>query len=677
MIRDKSQFNPKGQLRMSSEDFRQGIIIVLSAIGLFLVVNHVFYLGFLGALELENSYSYFLMAIFLSMVFLIYPLRKGAKRKEGILFWLDFSAFLIMVGICIYFGLCGYDILMKGWGACAAGFAPRHMIVLSVILWAAIIETTRRTGGLVLVVVVTIISLYPLIAECMPGPLKGAGFSFSSTIAYHIMSPDSALGVPMKVVGELLVGYLIFGTTLVITGGGDFFIKLAMALLGQYRGGVAKVAILASSFFGTLSGSAVANVVTTGSITIPMMKKAGYEPHFAGAVEACASNGGQIMPPVMGAVAFVMAAMLNISYFEVAAGAAVPALLYYFGIFIQVDGRAVYKGLAGVPRSELPPLKQTLKEGWFYLIALVFLIILLFYRLESQAPFYVSIWLLLVANIRRETRFNLKKIKEFFTNVGEMISQLVPLLAAVGMIIGSLAMTGISHALPSELLHLAGDNLPLMLFVTALACFILGMGMTPIAVYIFTAIILAPALVEMGLNEFAVHMFLLYNGLLAFITPPVCIAVYPAATLAGAPFMKVGWASVRLGAVLFIIPFFFILEPALLLRGSLLRILYTIGTASIGVFLLASAIEGYLIGIGKLKTDGRTSPVIRYLYYLLRMGMLMGGFLITMPGFRTDLIGLLIAIAVITTLIVLKRMIRRADFSAQPEAAIRPSQFKT
>jgi TRAP transporter 4TM/12TM fusion protein len=657
--RDKSQFSPKGQLRISYRGFRQGIIIILSAIGLFLVVNHVFYLGLLGVLELENSYSYFLMAIFLSMVFLIYPLQKAEKRESSILLWLDFFGFLIIGIICFYFGLNGYDILMKGWGACSAGFAPQHLIMLSIVLWAAIIETVRRTGGMVLVVIVTAISLYPLVAEYMPGPLKGAGFSFESTIAYHIMSPDSALGIPMKVVGGLLVGYLVFGTTLVITGGGDFFIMLAMGLLGQYRGGIAKVAILASSFFGTLSGSAVANVVTTGSITIPMMKKAGYEPHFAGAVEACASNGGQIMPPVMGAVAFVMSAMLNITYFEVALGAVVPALLYYFGIFIQVDGRAVYKGLMGIPRSELPSLKKTLKDGWFYVVALVLLIILLFYRLESQAPFYVSVWLLLVANIRRGTRFNFAKIKEFLSNIAEMISQLVPLLGAVGMIIGSLAMTGISHALPSELLHLAGHNLPMMLFVTAFACFILGMGMTPIAVYIFTAVILAPALVEMGLNEFAVHMFLLYNGLLAFITPPVCIAVYPAAAIAGAKFMKVGWAAVRLGAVLFIIPFFFILEPALLLRGSPLRILYTIGTASVGVFLLASSIEGYLIGMGKLQAIGRASSVLTYLYYLLRIGMFMGGFLITMPGFRTDLIGLIMTISVVIILIVLKRLIER------------------
>jgi TRAP transporter 4TM/12TM fusion protein len=673
MARNKSQSTPKGQLRISLEVFRQGIIVILSAIGLFLIINRVFYLGILGPLELENTYNYFLMSIFLSLVFIISPLKKGTRQDRGVLFWLDSFWFLIMIGICTYFGLNGYSMLMKGWGASA----PKHMIILSIILWAAIIETTRRTGGLILAIIVTIISLYPLIAESMPGLLKGAGFSFESTVAYHIMSPDSALGIPIRVVGELLAGYLIFGIVLVISGGGDFFIKLAMSLLGDFRGGIAKVAILASAFFGTLSGSAVANVVTTGSITIPMMKRAGYEPHFAGAVEACASNGGQLMPPVMGAVAFVMAAMLNISYFEVALGAAVPALLYYFGIFIQVDGRAVYEGLRGVPRAEIPSLKKTLKEGWFYLISLVILTILLYYRMEAQAPFYASVWLLFVGNIRRQTRLNLKKLRESFNDLAEMMCQLVPLLAAIGMIIGSLAMTGIAHALPSELLHLSGKNLHLLLFLTAVACFILGMGMTAIAVYIFTAVIMAPPLVELGLNEFAVHMFLLYNGILAFITPPVCIAVYPAAAIAGANFMKVGWAAVRLGAVLFIIPFFFVVEPALLLRGPLAHVIYTVSTAFIGVLLLASSIEGYLIGIGKLKTPEGTGPFRTWLSYLIRVGLFVGGFLITMPGWLTDLIGLLITIFVLSVQVVLKRSVRKDSLFLPSEVPIPPSQFKT
>jgi TRAP transporter 4TM/12TM fusion protein len=673
MDQSKSESTPKGQLRISLETLRQGIIVLLSAIGLFLIVDRVFYLGILGPLEVDNSYNYFLMSIFLSLVFIISPSKKGITQKRSVFFWVDWFCFFIMMGVCFYFGLNGYDILMKGWGASA----PKHMIILSIILWAAILETTRRTGGLVLAIIVTIISLYPLIAEGMPGLLKGAGFSFNSTVAYHIMSPDSALGIPIRVVGELLAGYLVFGIVLVATGGGDFFIKLAMTLLGNFRGGIAKVAILSSAFFGTLSGSAVANVVTTGSITIPMMKKAGYEPHFAGAVEACASNGGQLMPPVMGAVAFVMAAMLNISYFEVALGAAVPALLYYFGIFIQVDGRAVYKGLRGVPRAEIPSLKKTLKEGWFYLVSLVILIIFLYYRMEAQAPFYASVWLLFVGNIRRQTRFTPMKLKRSFNDLAEMLCQLVPLLAAIGMIIGSLAMTGIAHALPSELLHLSGNNLNFLLFLTAVSCFILGMGMTAIAVYIFTAVIMAPPLVELGLNEFAVHMFLLYNGILAFITPPVCIAVYPAAAIAGTNFMKVGWAAVRLGAVLFFIPFLFVVEPALLLRGPFIHVIYTVGTAFTGVFLLASSIEGYLIGVGILKAEKGAGLFRTSLCYVLRAGLLIGGFLITMPGWRTDLIGALIAIFVLSIQIVLNRSLKRAGLFAKKELLIPPSEFKT
>jgi TRAP transporter 4TM/12TM fusion protein len=660
MAGNKSQSTPKGQLRISLEVLKQGIIIFLSAIGLFLIIDRVFYLGILGPLELENSYNYFLMSIFLSLVFITSPLKKGANQRS-LFFWLDCFCFLITIGICTYFGLNGYNILMKGWGASA----PKHMIILSIILWAAILETTRRKAGSVLVMIVTIISLYPLIAENMPGPLKGAGFSFHSTVAYHIMSPDSALGIPIRTVGELLAGYLIFGVLVVITGGGEFFVKLAMSLLGSFRGGIAKVSVLSSALFGTISGSAIANVTVDGPITIPMMKRAGYEPHFAAAVEATASNGGQIMPPVMGAVAFVMASMLNISYFEVALGAAVPALLYYFGIFIQIDGRSVYKGLKGVPRAEIPSLKKTLEEGWFYFISLVILIIFLYYRMEAQAPFYASVWLLLVANIRRQTRLSLKKLKESFNELADMMCQLVPLLAAVGMIIGALAMTGIAHALPSELLHLSGKNLYLLLFLTAVACFILGMGMTAIAVYIFTAVIMAPPLVELGLNEFAVHMFLLYNGTLAFITPPVCLAIYPAAAIAGVNFMKVGWTAVRLGAVVFIIPFFFVVEPALLLRGPLAHVIYTVGTAFIGVLLLASSLEGYLIGIGKLKTPEGASLFRTWLSYLIRAGLFIGGFLIAMPGWRTDLIGLVITIFVLSIQIVLNRSVKRAGLFAK------------
>jgi len=387
--------------------------------------------------------------------------------------------------------------------------------------------------------------------------------------------------------------------------------------------------------------------MTIGSITIPLMKKIGYPAHFAAAVEACASNGGQLMPPVMGAVAFVMASFLNIPYLQVALAAIVPSLLYYFGLLVQVDGRAVSLGLRGLPKSELPSFRKTIKEGWFYLLSLIVLLAFLFYRMETQAPFYTSAFLLLIANLKKSTRLSPKKVQEFLYGFAQTMIQLVAILCAVGMVIGSLAITGVAHAFPSEILHLAGKNLPFMIFLTALASFILGMGMSAIAVYVFTAVILAPALVELGLNVMAVHMFLLYCGILSFITPPVCIAVYPAAALAGASVMKTGWTAVRLGAVLFIIPFFFIIEPALVLQGPILKIIYTSITAFFGVWLLASSLEGYLAWVGPFGARKGDTKFEWFFNNLLRCGLFISGFLFIIPERWTDLAGLLIAACII------------------------------
>lgn len=623
-------------------DLRKWIIVALSAFGIFLAIDQVFYLSLLGNIDLENSYSYLLMALFLSTVFLTFR-TKGQGKYRKVAEWLDNVLFLASLAINVYMAIMGYDILMKGYSA----VAPTHMIILSTILWFLILEATRRTGGLALSIVVACFSFYPMFAELLPGLLKGAGLDFNSTVAYHIMSPDSALGIPLKTVGTILIGYLIFGVCLGITGAGDFFLKLAMSLFGHARGGVAKVALIASALFGSVNGSAVANVMTIGSITIPLMKKVGYPAHFAAAVEACASNGGQLMPPVMGAVAFVMAAFLNIPYLHVVFAAIIPSLLYYFGLLVQIDGRAVSLGLKGLPKSELPSFRETVKGGWFYLFSLVILLVVLFYRMETQAPFYASAFLLLITNLKKQTRLNSKKVQDFFYGFAQTMIQLVAILCAVGMVIGSLAITGVAHAFPSEILHLAGKNLPFMIFLTAMASFILGMGMSAIAVYIFTAVILAPALVELGLNVMAVHMFLLYCGILSFITPPVCIAVYPAAAFAEASVMKTGWTAVRLGAVLFIIPFFFIIEPALVMQGSVFTIIYSSGTAFFGVWLLASSLEGYLAWVGRFGARKGDNRFEWFFNNLLRCGLFISGFLFMIPGILTDIAGLIIAACII------------------------------
>jgi TRAP transporter 4TM/12TM fusion protein len=640
---NSSENGQVGHEPQSTNSFWQSLPIILSAIGLFLVVDHVFYFGLLGKLELQSSYSYFLMAIFISTAFFIYPGKSGGTLKGRSFLNVNIFFFLITIGICIFFGLKAYDMQMKGWGA----MAPTHMIVLSAVVWLVILEATRRAGGVAVFLVALVISLYPLVAEYMPGMLKGAGFSLETLIAYHIMSPDSALGIPIVVVGNILLGYLIFGITLVETGGGEFFLKISMALLGHARGGVAKVATLASAFFGSLSGSAISNVITTGTMTIPMMKKTGFPSYYAGAVEACASNGGTIMPPVMGAVAFVMASFLNVPYLTVAVTAVVPSFLYYFSLLVQVDGYAAYNGLKGLPKSELPSIRATLKEGWFYVFSILILLVFVIYRMESQAPFYTSLFLLIVGNARKKTRFNLEKIKKFLHGIAEVMTQLVPLLCAVGMIIGSLGMTGVAHAFPSEILHYAGDNVILLLILGGVVSFVLGMGMSAITVYVFLAIMLAPALVKAGLNEIAVHFFILYWGILSYITPPVCVAVYPAAAIAGARPMQTGWTAARLGSVKYFIPIFFVLNPALILQGPPLEVLYSVSMATIGVFFIGSSFEGYLLWFGGMKMKGAGGKSLGYLFLLFRIGLFVVGFLLAMPETKTDLVGALVFVPLI------------------------------
>jgi len=349
-----------------------------------------------------------------------------------------------------------------------------------------------------------------------------------------------------------------------------------------------------------------------------------------------------------------MAMFLAKPYLSIVVAAVVPSILYYLGLLIQVDGYAARVGLKGIPRGELPSLKKTLKEGWFYIIALVILIFFLVLRLEAQAPFYASIFLLFCASIRKETRLNLERIKElFFANI-QILSEMVALFAAIGLIIGSLSMTGVAHSLSGEIVHFAHGSKPLLLLLGAFTSFILGMGMTITACYVFLAITLAPALVSVGLDPMAVHLFVMYCGMLSYITPPVCVAVYPAAALADADAMKSGVKAVGLGAVKYFVPFFFVLNPALILQGSPMDVIQPVTTAIIGIMLIGSAIEGYLLGIGtlNLKWKGGMGRVKNILF---RLSIFFSGFLLAIPEATTDLIGLLLGLIILIPLWIGKR----------------------
>lgn len=513
--------------------------------------------------------------------------------------------------------------MAEGWDLAA----PPEAVAVAGILCALALEALRRAGGLVLFGLCAVFAAYPMFAEVMPGFLWGPGSDLAQTLSAHAMGVESIIGVPLRTVASLLVGFLIFGSALVVTGGGAFFMTLAEALLGRTRGGPAKVSVLASGFFGSLSGSVISNVVTTGQLTIPTMKRVGYPPHYAGAVEACASTGGALMPPVMGAVAFVMAEFLNIPYSEVIIAATVPALLYYGALLLQADHYAARNGLKGQAGEEIPPLLPVLKQGWHFLFSLALLTyLLLVMKREALAPYIATAVLLGTTLVFGRKRFGLAGVRDLLIDSTRNIVNIVAILAGVGFIVGSLSYTGVGGAFSRELLQFAGGNIYLLLVLGALTSFILGMGMTATACYIFLAVTLAPALIEGGLNPVASHLFILYWGLISFITPPVALAAIAAASIAKADPWRTGIWSMRLGLINLVVPFLFVLNPTLILVGEPLHILHDVATACFAVWLLAAAQEGWLVGIGRIGVASRV------LLGVAAFGMLT-------PGLTTDLIG--------------------------------------
>jgi TRAP transporter 4TM/12TM fusion protein len=414
-----------------------------------------------------------------------------------------------------------------------------------------------------------------------------------------------------------------------MTGAGKFFINLAFAMCGTFRGGAAKVCIFASGLLGMMSGSIISNVLTAGTMTIPVMKKSGFRASYAGAIEACASTGAVLAPPVMGATAFVIAQFLNVSYAEVAVAAIIPAILYYIGLFMQVDSYAARHGLKGIPRAELPRVMDTIKDGWYYVFVIALLIVmLLHFKRESHAPFYATALLLVLNQLfSRETRWTLSTINKFLEVNGRTFVELVGILAGCGLLIGAFSMTGVVSSLANDLLRIAGDNPFLLLGMCAFTSLVLGLGLTTTACYIFLAILVAPALEKLGLNRMAVHMFIFYWGMLSSITPPVAIASFAAAGIAGAPAMKTGWESMWVGSIIYFIPFFFVLNPALVLQGDspYLAGLGLLTLAAFGTLFICGGIQGYQAFVGDLRSTGP-------LEWPLRVLLVIGGFVVATPG---------------------------------------------
>ena len=596
--------------------------IFLAAAGLLVVIVYLFSIGISlwGEHVVGMGYFYLILAFFLPQVFLHFPMRAGASDHipwyDGVLAFVAFFA-------PFYFFTKGQQIIDFGWEFSPPSFA----FILGIVLWAIVLEAARRAVGWVLFFMILLFSLYPLVAMYMPGPLFAKNFSFYRLVGYYVMGPEGITGVPTRVLGNLFVGFMLFGVVLTVTGAAKFFLDLALSMLGSVRGGTAKVSVMSSAMMGSLSGSVITNVITTGSFTIPAMKKTGYPAYYAGAIETCASSGGVLMPPIMGAAAFLMASLLNISYGAVVLAAIVPSILYYVGLFVQVDGYAAKHELMGLEKEQIPSLKQSFKEGWPYLFAFAVLLYVLFgLRREAQAPFYGAAAVLIISFLKKSSRLDAKGFILLLERVGKVIGEITGTLAGIGILIGSLLITGVAQTLSSELIGLAHGNTVLLVMMGAVASFILGMGLTVTACYILLAVLLAPAMVNAGLNEIAVHIFIIYCGALSFITPPVAIGAYAAAAIANANPMRTAMQAVRLGAVKYCIPFFIVLSPALILQGSFADVFWAVVTGMLGVIFLASGIEGYLIFIGDLGVFSRPLSIL-------------GGFLLFIPESWTNIIG--------------------------------------
>ena len=574
--------------------------------------------------------------VILAIVFLTVP--PTSKASKDHLPWYD----ALLALIAFAGGL--YPFLFYETIALRAAYATDYEIIFGIIVILLVIEATRRTTGWVVVGILVIFVIYAPYCNYFPGMLKGVGYSLPRAIGHLYLFEDGMFGLVIGVIATIVVAFVLFAQLLFIGGVGKFLTDISYSIFGGYSGGPAKGSVVASGAFGMISGSAVGNVVTTGSFTIPLMIKTGYKPYYAGAVEAVSSSGGALMPPVMGTVAFIMAEFLDVPYADVCIAALWPATLYYVAIFLQVHYQAHKLKLHGLPRKERPPLGRTLAQGWPFaipLFSLIYFLLIARYPAESAA-FYAIATAIVVSFFKKETRLSLKRLLQGIEQTGMRMIHIVPVCAAAGLIIGSVGLTGLGIHMSSILITISKGNVAVLLIIAAAASVLMSMGMPWTGCYILLAILIAPTLVTMGIDPMAAHLFLLYMGLIAFITPPICIVVYAVCTISQSGIWTTGFQAVRLGIISYLVPFIFVFEPSLILKGTILKILITMLTSITGVFALASGLEGYLI---------------KEANWLQRALWLSGGGCLIIPGPNTDVIGaILIGLGFFYHMVATKRM---------------------
>ena len=562
-----------------------GALIAIPVVGIFFLLDVPQRVGWLA---FNEQYMGLFLALALFATFLLIPV--GAAAKPDRVPWYDLVAATAGLGVGLYVFI-EYPALVN-----TLGEITQERVVLGTVTILLLAEATRRLVGLPLVIIAAVFVFYAFFAYLFPGDFYGRGWSVSRLATYLYLDANGIFGLPLQVGSGIVLVFILFGEVLNAIGGAAFLSDFAQAVMGRFRGGPAKIAIVSSSLFGNISGSAVANVVVDGAFTIPMMKKAGYPPAQAAAVEAVASTGGQIMPPVMGAAAFLIAEYLGIPYAQVALAALVPAILYYVTLFIQVDLLAARNGIHGLPRAELPHLLKVMRHCAGFVVPLIVLIVLMFFLnwRPEEAGLTATLAGLVVGLLTPGIRVGPREIFKILISMGRSMLEIAAITGLAGVVIGILQLTGLGFSLTLTLLNLGQSSAPLLLILTAIVSMILGMGMPTTAVYVLLAVLVAPGLAKLGILPIAAHLFIFYFGMLSMITPPVCIASYAAASIGKTDPIKTGWEGMRLCAIAYVVPFLFVFSPSLLLIGHWYIVLLSVTTAVVGAVLLSVGLVGYL-----------------------------------------------------------------------------------
>lgn len=622
----------------SNASFKQFFFVICIAITLYHFITA--YIGTPVVLKHRSLH----VAAMLALGFMMYPFARGKSMTKVPVY--DWALIVLAVAVPIYVWADYLGVVER------AGRPNTPDLVMATILVVLVLEAARRATGWALPILSIIFIAYGLWGRNLPGIFAHRGYTWLQLSNHFFANTEGVYGSSVSVCASYIYLFILFGSVMGKSGMGAFFNDIAMALAGHTKGGPAKVSVIASGFLGSINGSAVANVVTTGAFTIPLMKRTGYSSEFAGAVESSASVGGQLLPPIMGAAAFIMAENLGVRYSVIIVHAAIPALLYYLGIIIQVQLRASKDGLHGLPKDRLPKVGAVLKDKGHLLIPIAFLLYMLFFSGTTVifSAFLTIIVTVAVACAKKSTRMSVKDILNAFAEAARSTVSVAIACACVGIIVGVSSKTGFGLTMANTIIALGAKSLLFTLVFTMITCMILGMGLPSIPAYIITATIAAPALDKLGIPPVAAHMFAFYFAMFANLTPPVALAAFAAAGLSGGNPMKTGFASVKLAIAGFIVPYMFIYSPQLLLIDtSLVEGIRVAAGACLGVFMIATAVEGFLFT--------KMNPIFRVV-------SMAGALCLVDSGVMTDLIGL----GVFAAILIMQMMISKKHGST-PTAA--------